>query len=505
MQCRIGGLHRKAVCVLWGMCLLLLPITSMPLVRMVARGATVNPAAVIPLVFLVILYLAPYILRNGYLPQESKILLTFVAASILASGLSLFLPLFPYKGQEPLERSLKALLTLATGASFYFTTVAIVRREGDLGWALRMINVGALVMMAWALLQGWYIVFHGGNFPGWMHIMHRAISIRDMNSQRVTGLSYEPSWLAHQLSVLYFPIWFGMLLNGRSLYRMRIVRLPVEAILIAVGLLLIFLGKSRIGLISFFVITGIVGVVLSWRFASRVFYFAKGKAARVLPRGGDALGGFAAAAVVLLIVAILLSSAVGAVYIASRLDWRMAKVFSPDFIDLLQSENAGLFSYPFARMLKFAERTAYWEGGYRVFEEYPILGVGLGNAGFLFWEKIPDYGLKAPEVVHAVRASTTIFPNPKNLWIRLLAETGIVGYVIYAVWVVVLLLRSLDLWHRRKGLLQAIGIMGVLSVAAIISEGFSLDTFGLPYSWIALGLVSSTARGEMIPKSWTVG
>jgi glucose dehydrogenase len=36
------------------------------------------------------------------------------------------------------------------------------------------------------------------------------------------------------------------------------------------------------------------------------------------------------------------------------------------------------------------------------------------------------------------------------------------------------------------------GLVGKLIVLAMIIEGFSLDTFGLPYYWIGLGLISAS-------------
>ena len=36
------------------------------------------------------------------------------------------------------------------------------------------------------------------------------------------------------------------------------------------------------------------------------------------------------------------------------------------------------------------------------------------------------------------------------------------------------------------------GLVGKLIVLAMIIEGFSLDTFGLPYYWIALGLIAAS-------------
>jgi len=81
--------------------------------------------------------------------------------------------------------------------------------------------------------------------------------------------------------------------------------------------------------------------------------------------------------------------------------------------------------------------------------------------------------------------------NIKNLWIRLLAETGIVGFSIYVCWL-------FNLWRSSQGLLRldlplakTIGWMGIFAILGLALEGFSLDSFALPYSWLTFGFITS--------------
>jgi O-antigen ligase len=182
------------------------------------------------------------------------------------------------------------------------------------------------------------------------------------------------------------------------------------------------------------------------------------------------------------------------IYLASQLDWRLENFFNTNLIKAVFDDVRVIFSYQFSRALKFSERTAYWEAGIRVFSEHPFIGVGLGNAGFFFLNTIPEYGWRAPEVVQAIRPDSNIFPNPKSLWIRLLAETGFIGFTLFSVWLIMMLLRSWQLMSNNDRIYKSIGLTGILGTIAIFVEGFSLDTFGLPYMWVLLGLVSASAR-----------
>ncbi|MFQ5923281.1 MAG: hypothetical protein ACE5M4_10595, partial [Anaerolineales bacterium] len=133
----------------------------------------------------------------------------------------------------------------------------------------------------------------------------------------------------------------------------------------------------------------------------------------------------------------------------------------------------------------------FWIAAYGVFERFPLLGVGLGNSGFLIPEEMPAFAWAAPEVLNVLRAGTEFFPNPKALWFRLLAETGIVGFVVFAVWLLVMKLRALSLSIRDTQPGRVIGVMGLLAMVSLLTEGFSVDSFAFPYLWVTLGLVTA--------------
>ena len=48
--------------------------------------------------------------------------------------------------------------------------------------------------------------------------------------------------------------------------------------------------------------------------------------------------------------------------------------------------------------------------------------------------------------------------------------------------------------NKHSVFYQAFGLVGKLSVIAFIFEGFSMDTFGLPYYWVAFGMVVAAWR-----------
>jgi O-antigen ligase len=81
--------------------------------------------------------------------------------------------------------------------------------------------------------------------------------------------------------------------------------------------------------------------------------------------------------------------------------------------------------------------------------------------------------------------------NIKNLWFRLLAETGIFGFSLFIGWMVSLVAVFLKKPTSDIPLEQVLGLMGLLTLAALVFEGFSIDSFAMPYWWISLGIASS--------------
>jgi O-antigen ligase len=151
-------------------------------------------------------------------------------------------------------------------------------------------------------------------------------------------------------------------------------------------------------------------------------------------------------------------------------------------------QNRNLFSI--ANEFVFAERILYWQTGWHVFNDYPIFGVGLGNVGFFFEEYMPSFAWALDEPRHLIYQAN-YQGNVKNLWIRLLSETGIIGFSCFGIWLMLLLLRSYQFQRKESRLHNYWGLVGKIAILTLLIEGFSIDTFALPYYWIIFGFVSN--------------
>jgi O-antigen ligase len=486
---RVPGLTvlRTIPWLFWVLLLITLPVTSSPLVALLTGRSTVSPLSGIPLFLLLIFWFVPYLIKDGgRLPKHTSLFLLFLGAVLLASLLSPFYGIEPYMGQTSTSRTLRALITLTIGAGFYLTASTFPNTERRLQKSLQWLYLGGLLSLTWATLQVIFIR-QASSIPNWAFTLHRYLSIRDMHRIRVTGLAYEPSWLANQLLILFIPLWFSSVLNGYSAFKFKKGPLSIELGLLLWGALVLFFTFSRIGLVNGFILLAFVALVFGGRWIQRLV----GLIIRRLQSGWSGLRTIKsnhlkkilwAAFILIVLISIFIIT-----FIASKIDPRIERFFKTDNIRILLESSDPL--YKLARSQAYAERLAYWTVGTKVFETYPVLGVGLGNTGFFYLKMLPAYGYRLPETIRIINGSPQ-FPNPKNLWFRILAETGIVGFLVFILWLIVMAKEARSLFRRGNGIQRALGLAGLMALIAQILEGFSLDTFALPQLWIMLGFVT---------------
>ncbi|HKI53656.1 MAG TPA: hypothetical protein VJ987_05995, partial [Anaerolineales bacterium] len=121
---------------------------------------------------------------------------------------------------------------------------------------------------------------------------------------------------------------------------------------------------------------------------------------------------------------------------------------------------------------------------------HPLTGVGLGASGFYMYQNMPDWALGGiPEIARQLSPLSRLYPNPKNIYVRLLSETGLPGLVLYVTFLFTALAYALTNLKRTSAVLRYLGAAGLFSVIAIAMQGISQDSFAMPEIWINLGIL----------------
>jgi O-antigen ligase len=136
-------------------------------------------------------------------------------------------------------------------------------------------------------------------------------------------------------------------------------------------------------------------------------------------------------------------------------------------------------------------RLAYVVAALDSFQSHPLTGVGLGASGFTMYANMPDWALNGvPEIARQLSPSSNLYPNPKNFYVRLLAETGLPGFLLYLSFLFTLLAYALKGLRQAEPFWRFVGAAGFFSVAAVAAQGISQDSFAMPEMWINLGILA---------------
>ena len=136
-------------------------------------------------------------------------------------------------------------------------------------------------------------------------------------------------------------------------------------------------------------------------------------------------------------------------------------------------------------------RMAYVISALASYQAHPVIGVGLGASGFHMYANIPDWALSGiPEISNQLSLLSNLFPNPKNLYIRLLTETGLPGLILYVSFLFTMLSYALINLRHSKSFMRFVGTAGIFTVAAVGLQALSQDSFAMPEMWVNLGLLA---------------
>jgi O-antigen ligase len=424
-----------------------------------------------PLIILIIIDLIPALLRGDKWPSATLPLVLFFLATLVSTVIALVDHPDALMGQTAPERAIRGLVTVGVGITTYVVCLNRLRTDDDFRWSVRWLLLGFSLALALGLLQYSRITLR---WPYYVHLnsFHRLISVRDVHTLRVTGMAYEPSWFADQLSVLVLPLLFAGILTGYRIFGRSVVWQVVG--LAAAGMVLV--GTYSRGGVVVSVIAIALGAVLQLVRNRRRVWAALRKGLDQHNRTRWVAAPLLAIGVILLLVFFVYQLSLSPYF--TRLWSEIEKIDNPTayLLSIGGGPRLGLIS-----------------ASYSTFEDSPWLGVGLGQSGFYILDRLPHWIFnKENEVLDMLVPGAWVFPNPKAVWVRLLAETGIVGFALFAVFMLILVVSSLRLLERNSRRAQFVGLFGIMSLLAVILEGFSLDSFALPTWWVAFALISAT-------------
>ncbi len=450
---------------LWAAALLTLPVTSFRYFP-AGDGTYVRPLAFYPLVPLTVVLLIQLLRGLAQFPRAGALtpLAAFLLAALAVSLLGMVLAPVPMRGQDVVGRIVRAWATVFIGIVFFIAAVWMNRNEDDLRFSLKWLFAGFILDVLWSGLQGATFYLHIFPKPLVTH-WQRAFSLRELiRTNRISGLAYEPSWLAGQISTLYLPWLFASLLTGIRMTRFK----WLEPALLVLAVLLLLATFSRGGLLTVaatvvltFIIAGRAQIRAAWNWFFAGFHWGREWVWR------------------LAVIILILASISGALLFLSRKGY-IARLWNTQAVsveEFLIQNSAGA-------------RVAYIWGSMGAYQEHPWTGVGLGASGFYIYRNLPDWVMTTvPEIARQLSPDNSLYPNPKNLYVRLLSETGLIGFFLFAAFQFFILAEALAALNRKSVAWKYLGIASIFTWLALIFYNMTQDSFAIPNLWINIGIL----------------
>jgi len=464
---------QKAVWVIFLVCL---PVTSFPFFPSGFGGGTlVRPLSLYPLLLLLILVTIPRLLTKP-IPKTLVAFLPFIVVSIGSAIYSVLRDIEPALGISVFERTTRGLITLGVGAAIYFTVALFPRNLGELRSTLRWIYAGFSLAMLWGSMQIVFILKYIPAYFRKLSDLQHFVSVRKLFQTRISGLTYEPNWYAEQISILLLPWLIASVLTGYTVFNWRWRKITVEWFLLAWAIANLAFTFSRAGFINL-IILAIFGLLLFRPFK------ASHAAQMLTPGSGLVRKVFEAGLLGIVILAMIF-------FVGSKNTFfsRMWNFWTEN------KESRNLDNY--LEYIGFGARIVYLKTALNIYEAYPILGVGPGNYAFYFDEMFPDQPLApTPELLHILspEQGRDRLITPKNLYARILAETGLGGIATFIVFIIALLGCTLYLWLSPANETRYWGIAGLLGLIVVAVSANFFDSFALPNMWIVFGLIAAAA------------
>jgi hypothetical protein len=311
--------------------------------------------------------------------------------------------------------------------------------------------------------------------------IQRGFSVRGLsNNNRISAFAFEPSWLADQIVIFYFPWLFSALLSGYRLTRHR----WLEPLLLIFAAVLLMFTFSRGGVLIALIISAIVVLITGRTWLSGLWGWMLSPLQKTSSSTQSrSLAGLLRIA---LLVVILVSLA-GAGFVFSQ---------NPYFSSFLEYDTAADL-YEYVINVSAGSRLAYAVSGLNIFADYPWMGVGLGASNLYLYNYLPDWALTdLPEINRRLSPDSNTLSNTKNLYVRLLSEVGIFGFWFFAAFYLSLLAEVRALFISAKPKLRHIAIAGLFIWLAVALRNFTQDSLTFPIMWVGFGIILGLAQSN---------
>lgn len=133
---------------------------------------------------------------------------------------------------------------------------------------------------------------------------------------------------------------------------------------------------------------------------------------------------------------------------------------------------------------------------FRVFMDNPVIGVGFGQQGFHNQKYLPPWAVTNNYEFRLwyKNPNEPSFPPGYNIYTRILAETGIIGLLLFLSILVTVIYKSFKLLKIKDPQIRALGIVLLVSFIGISINWLQIDSFRIFGFWIFTAILYWTEK-----------
>jgi hypothetical protein len=433
---------------LWGALIASFPFTALEIWP--SRLKQFGEPAVLIAALLGVLVLGDAVLRPEkiFIPKGRSAWFLLLFMAIVGASFFISHPINPYMwpGHNPWTKSAKQITQWLTDGWVAYLTLRFVRTWKDFRFALKCQFIGLILMAGSGFLELAALHWPAGVAHSLYHLLHNG-GMEDAG--RLDLLAYEPS-IAGDYLMSVIPL----LICGAYYWKSR-----QWTVLWSAVALLLFCGTFSLG--SF-------GALFAAALLVSVVYARRGSK------------GMLVGLVLLLIVLIasVVTSSKGEQFLGNRVGEILENGLGPSIPDF-----------------STRQRLASAEAAFNIFLEHPVLGVGIGKSPFYIYSTYPVWALNQGDLSAGFTDPDQVLPTTFNLFLQMLAETGLVGGAVFIMLLLSMLADCYSAMNTANERWKKAVFAGILfALVAQIIHYNAMSWTGLRYWFFIWGLAICAPR-----------
>lgn len=136
----------------------------------------------------------------------------------------------------------------------------------------------------------------------------------------------------------------------------------------------------------------------------------------------------------------------------------------------------------------------------QVFKDRPIIGVGFGQLAYAGYKYYPAWAITNNYEfrLNYMNQRRDSFPPSYNLYLRIMAESGLIGLFSFLTILVLAIYRALKLIRQPEGPERTLGLITLVSVVGFAFNWLQIDAFRMFGFWLSIAILCIPLREKTL-------